>query len=126
MAAKLDKLAKLLPPEKKKVTQELFNEKDMKNSWLNRKGSYPYAWMDSIEKMYYEGLPPKECFYNDLTQEHISDEEYQTAWDIFNHYGFTTFKDYHMHYLKLDVCLIADVCENLRDLSLEKYGIDPF
>ena len=42
---------------------------------------------------------------------HISDEQYlhlQNVWDTFN---FNTFEDFHDHYLKKDVLLLADIFE---------------
>jgi len=34
-------------------------------------------------------------------------------------------KDYHDHYLTLDVTLLADVFENFRDVALREYKLDP-
>ena len=34
-------------------------------------------------------------------------------------------KDYHNHYLIIDILLLADVFENFRKMSLETYGLDP-
>ena len=39
------------------------------------KGFFPYQWVDSLEKLKFEALPPQEAFYSTLRQECISDED---------------------------------------------------
>ena len=39
--------------------------------------------------------------------------------------GFKTFKDFHNHYLKKDVLLLADVFEKFISTSLKYYNLDP-
>ena len=85
---------------------------------LKGKDAYPYEWVDSYEKLNYQELPPKECFYlsikdgkRDNNNGHISNEKYfhlQNIWNIFN---FNKFRGFHNHYLKKDVLLLADVFE---------------
>ena len=40
------------------------------------KGFVPYQWVDSVDKLKFESLPPQEAFYSTLKQECISDEDY--------------------------------------------------
>ena len=40
------------------------------------KGFFPYQWVDSLDKLKFESLPPQEAFYSTLKQECISDEDY--------------------------------------------------
>ena len=61
----------------------------------------------------------------DRSDGHISDEQYQhlqNVWDIFD---FNTFEDFHDHYLKKDVLLLADVFEKLIFTCLKYYKLDP-
>ena len=44
-----------------------------------RKVVYPYDYVDSIKKLDEASLPPKEAFYSKLTDEGITDEDYQHA-----------------------------------------------
>ena len=84
------------------------------------------------EKFNYQQLPSKECFYSSLkdskrinSEGHISDEQYfhlQNIWDIFN---FNTFEDFHDHYLKKDILLLADSFEKCVSTCLKYYGLDP-
>ena len=92
---------------------------------LLRKGVYPYEWMDSMEKMDNENLPPKEAFYSTLTMLHISDEDYCHAQKVWETFHMTCMRDYHDLYLKTDVLLLADCFQNFRQKCMEFYQLDP-
>ena len=77
-----------------------------------RKGVYPYDYMDSFDK-FNEKLPSKEEFYSILNNEHISDEDYKHAQDVWNTFSCKNMGDYHNFYLASDVLLLADVFENI-------------
>ena len=99
---------------------------------LKRKDAYPYEWVDSYKKFIYPRLPPKESFYSSIDDGkrgkgdgHISNNQYlhlKLAWKEF---GFKTFRDFHNHYLKKDVLLLADVSEKFISPSLKYYNLDP-
>ncbi|GBM25008.1 hypothetical protein AVEN_50349-1 [Araneus ventricosus] len=92
---------------------------------MARKGCYPYDYFDSFAKFNGNVLPPKSAFFNSLSNEKVSDEDYEFAqrtWDIFN---LRTLGDFHDLYVASDVLLLADVFENFRTLSLNYYKIDP-
>jgi len=57
-------------------------------------------------------LPCKDEFYNTLTEECISDEDYKRAQDTWDNFKIQNMQQYHDHYLALDVLLLADVFEN--------------
>ena len=92
---------------------------------LSQKGVYPYDWVDDISKLDYKGLPPRINFYNKLTQELITEEEYKHALNVYEALGCKTFKDYHLAYLKCDVMFLADVFEKFRKTCVTYYGLDP-
>ena len=92
---------------------------------LCQKGHYPYEWFDDEAKFVYQGLPPIDCFYSQLSQKGISAEEYAHALKVYESMGFKTFKDYHEAYLKTDVLLLADVFENFRRTCITNYELDP-
>ena len=46
----------------------------------------------------------------------------QNVWNTFN---FNIFRDFHNHYLKKDVLLLADVFEKFISTSLKNYNLDP-
>ena len=41
----------------------------------NPKGSFPYEWFDSLEKLKHTELPPLEAFHSTLTNQSISQED---------------------------------------------------
>lgn len=92
---------------------------------LKRKGVYPYEYMSSLEKFNDTQLPPQASFYSRLNDEHITDEDYKHAQNVWKTFDMKTMKDYHNLYLKTDVLLLADVFESFRDLCLENYQLDP-
>ena len=99
---------------------------------LKGKDAYPYEWVDSYEKFNYQELPPKECFYSsikdgkrDNDNGHISNEQYLHLQNVWNTFNFNTFRDFHNHYLKKDVLLLADVFEKFISTSLKNYNLDP-
>jgi len=70
-------------------------------------------------------LPPKDAFYSSLKEEGISDDDYERAQNVWKELDCKTLKDYHDHYLKTDVLLLADVFENFRKVGMNNYGLDP-
>jgi hypothetical protein len=96
-----------------------------KVSLLLRKGVYPYDYMDSVEKFDKETLPPQECFYSVLNDEHISNADYDHATRIFETFSCQNMGDYHDLYVKSDVLLLANVFENFRNVCLKAYNLDP-
>jgi hypothetical protein len=92
---------------------------------LRRKGVYPYSWVDDYNKFNHTTLPSIEAFYNDLEDKPCSVDEYNHAINVWNTLGCNTFKDYHIHYLKSDVILLADVFENYRNMCLKEFQLDP-
>ena len=94
-------------------------------SLLLQKGIYPYNYITSLEKLSETALPKKDAFFNTLSQEHITDEEYARAQEIWKTFKCKTLGDYHDIYLMSDTCLLADVFENFRSESMQNYGLDP-
>lgn len=92
---------------------------------LRRKGVYPYSHVTEARTLEETDLPPKEAFFNDLSQEHVSDEDYSHARRVWERFGMRDMGDYHDLYLKTDVLLLADVFENFRSLCLDTYKLDP-
>ena len=122
MSSSLDKLVSNLPRESLKYTSEMF--KDNKLDLMARKGVYPYDYMDSFDKFNCQ-LPTKEDFYSILNDEHISDEDYNHAKDVWNTFNLKTMGEYHDLYLKSDILLLSDVFENFRKTCMQYYKLDP-
>ena len=90
---------------------------------LSEKGVYPYDYMNAFDKFNDEQLPSKEQFYSRLTDEDITNDDYNKA--IWKHFGIKSMGEYRDLYLKTDILLLTDVFENFRDLCLSYYGLDP-
>ena len=89
---------------------------DEKVPLLLRKGIYPYEHFDSFSKFSETCLPPRSEFFNSLKDEHISEEDYAHAQNVFKQFGCHSLSDYHDLYVKSDVLLLADVFENFREI----------
>ena len=57
---------------------------------MKKKGVYPYDYMDSFQKFGDQQLPQKKEFYSILTDEGISDEQYQHAQRVRATFGMKT------------------------------------
>ena len=64
-------------------------------------------------------------FYSGLSQEGVTDDDYQHAQEVWTTFDCQTIGDYHDLYLRTDVLLLADVFENFRKTAMETYGPDP-
>ena len=92
---------------------------------LTRKGVYPYAYMDSNKRFEEETLPARECFYNDLSKKHITDEDYAFVHKLWSTFKLKNMGELHDLYMMTDTLLLADVFENYRDVILKNYRLDP-
>ena len=123
MSSSLDNLVKNLPDEAFKLTKQEFQNEQL--NLMKQKGIYPYDYMDSFEKFNETELPTKQHFYSMLYDEHISDEQYNHAQNVWNTFNLNTIGDYHDLYLKSDILLLSDVFENFRKTCLQNYKLDP-
>ena len=123
MSSSLSNLVNNLPIEAFKYTGEEFQGEQL--SLMKKKGIYPYDYMDSFKKFEDNRLPKKEDFFSLMNDEHITDEEYQHAQNVWNKFGLSSMGEYHDLYLKSDILLLADVFENFRKACQQYYELDP-
>ena len=81
--------------------------------------------MDSWEKFDEITIPPKEVFYSTLNLEDISDEDYEHVQKVWNVFEIKNGGEYHDLYVQSDTLLLADVFQNIRNMCIEIYGLDP-
>ena len=81
--------------------------------------------MDSFEKFNEKELPTKDQFYSILNDQHITDDEYNHAKEVWNTFMIRTLGYYHDLYLVSDVLLLTDVFENFRKTCMQYYKLDP-
>ena len=60
---------------------------------------------------------------NFLFNADISDDDYLTCHKIWNEFNMKNAADYHDHYLKKDVLLLADIFENFIDVCSKFYKL---
>lgn len=120
----LSKLASTLEDHQCLEVQKYFTENDEFN-YIRQKGVFPYKYVDDFAKLNETELPSKEQFYNDLTEEYISDEEYDRATYVWNLFKCNSIGEYSDIYLKSDVLLLADIFQNFRKTCMETYKLDP-
>ena len=94
---------------------------------LQKKGVFPYSFLDTFEKHFEKSLPHyDDQWINSLSgQIDVSEEDVQHANKVWKMFGCKNFGDYLMLYLKIDVLLLADVFEKCRRLFDLVYGLDP-
>ena len=136
LSSSLDKLVKLTKKEgedKRENWHEHFANSKLNNyvkdeydlDLLTDKGIYPYDYMDDFQHFNETELPSKEHFYSNLSEQDITDEEYERAQHIWKHFNIKNLGEYHDLYLKTDVLLLTDVFENFRTQCLKDYELDP-
>ena len=92
--------------------------------------------MNIFERLNEEKLPARKYFYISTKDEkigddgkisngHISVKDYMTCEKIWNKCEMKNMGDYHDHYLKNDVLLLADASKTFIDTCLKFYELDP-
>ena len=92
---------------------------------MEKKGIYPYEYLDHVARLNYTELPPKSAFYSSLNDSDISDEDYEDAKSVWQCFSCKTLSEYHNLYNISDVLLLADIFENFRDVYVKNYELDP-
>lgn len=124
MSASLDSLSKNLESNDFcELKKQYPNDADFQ--LLIRKGIYPYEYIKSFDDLEITSLPEQKHFYSHLTDSSISDEDYEHAKNVWNHFNCMNMGQYSDLYLKTDVLLLTDIFENFRKLCIDTYQLDP-
>ena len=134
MNSSLVKLVKNLSDEDFKYLLKEFGSENLE--LLKQKCAYSYENMNTFEKGNEEKLPAKKYFYSStkngkisddgkISDGHINVKDYLTCGNTWDKFEMKNMGDYHDHYLKKDVLLLADVFEKFIDTCLKYYGLDP-
>ena len=103
---------------------------------LKQKGAHPYEYMNRFERFNEKKMPARKCFYSSTkdgkigddgkkSDGHISLKDYLTCEKIWDKFDIKDMGDYHNHYFKKYVLLLADVFKKFIDTCLKFYGLDP-
>ena len=90
---------------------------------MKYKVCFPYEFITK-ENIYYENLPSIENFYNSLKLDNISEKDYDKTLEIYKKLNCKNIKEYLDIYLKLDICLQADIFNVFRNCIWDKFEID--
>ena len=92
---------------------------------LLRKGVYPCNYMDSWERFNETKIPTRKDFYNKITQQDISEEDYNHAVNVWNTFNIKNLGEYHDLYVQVDTLQLSDIVENFRKMCTRIYQLDP-
>ena len=90
---------------------------------LNEKTCFPYEFITK-GNIYNENLPSIENFYSSLKLDNISEEDYNKTLEIYKKLNCKNIKEYLDIYLKLYICLQADIFNVFRKTIWDKFEID--
>ena len=116
----LSELSKNLNDKDKFITKEHFPGNF---ELLKYKTCFPYEFITK-ENIYNENLPSIENFYSSLKLDNISEEDYNKTLEIYKRLNCKNIKEYLDIYLKLDICLQADIFNISRKCIWDKFEID--
>ena len=92
---------------------------------LERKGVFPYEYVDDWNKYNETEFPSKENFYSNLNNSNINNSDYEYGKQIFNNLKDKNLGNYNDLYLIVDVLQMMNVFENFRNVCINTYKLDP-
>ena len=92
---------------------------------LKQNGVFCYDYIDELSKLDETALPSIDNFYNKLNDEHISDEKYAHALNVWHSFNIQNLGEYSDLYLKTDIIFLADVIEHFRKNFMVTHVLDP-
>ena len=116
----LNDLSKNLNDKNKIITREHFNDNF---ELMKYKVCFPYEFITK-ENIYNKELPPIENFYSSLKLDSISEKDYNKTLEIYKNLKCKNIEEYLDIYLKLDICLQADIFNVFRNTIWNKFEID--
>ena len=116
----LSKLSENLLDKDKIITKKHFPDNF---ELLKQKTAFPYEWLTK-ENIFDKELPSIGKFYSSLKFKKISQKEYDKTLEIYKKLKCKNVKDYLEIYMKLDVCLQADIFNSFRNTIWNKFEID--
>ena len=89
---------------------------------LKRKGIFCYEHFQSLQEIKKSrNLPPKDSFYLELNEEHITEVDYSHAQEVFKLFKCKNVADYMMLYCSLDVVLLREAFLQYRKMVMEHF-----
>ena len=116
----LSELSKNLNDKNKIITKQHFSDNF---ELLKYKTCFPYEFITK-ENIYNENLPSIENFYSSLKLVNISEKDYNKTLEMYKKLNCKNIKEYLDTYLKLDICLQADIFNVFTNTIWDKFEID--
>ena len=116
----LSQLSKNLLDKDKIITKKHFPDNF---ELLKEKVSFPYEWLNE-DNIFDKELPFIDKFYSSLKLQNVTKKEYDKTTDIYKKLKCKNVKDYLEIYMKLDICLQADIFNVFRNCIWDKFEID--
>ena len=124
MNSSLDKLVKNLVDKDFKYLVKEFDTENLKI--IKTKRCLSFEYMNSARNYFYSSTKDKKINGDGkISDGHLSIEDYMVCEKIWDKFNMKQMGDYHDHYLKKDVLLLADVFEKFIDTCLKYYELDP-
>ena len=129
LSLSLDQCAKNLPLEKLSsvkdfVATEYTENRERKFDLLSRKGVYPHSYFSGPEKFLETSLPERHNFFNVLTQQHISDEDWEFVNNVWDEFELNNLGELHDLYVAVDTLILADAMNNFREECYENFQLE--
>jgi hypothetical protein len=71
----------------------------LKESNIAEKGTFPYSYISSWEKLEETQLPPFDAFYDELEEQNVTSlKDYEKAQEMFTAFNCKTLFDYQLRY----------------------------
>ena len=116
----LSKLSENLLDKDKIITKRHFLDNF---ELLKEKICFSYEWSRK-DNLLDKNLPPIDKFYSSLKLQNISQKQYHKTIEIYNKLKCKNVKDFLEIYMKLDICLQADIFNVFRDIIWNEFEID--
>ena len=88
------------------------------------KGSFPYAWFDTLDKLEATELPPIEEFHSILMDSSIKPDEYEACQQVWIREGMTKFAKYVEYYNNADVIGLTEASNKMVTHKQETNELD--
>lgn len=125
LSSSLRSLVDLLNDSQLIHTKKIFGGNSNVIGIVKQKGFFPYEYVKSYDNLKETELPVKDQFYNNMTQEHISDTNYEFCRRVWNTFDCQFLADYMRIYCIIDTVLLADVFSSFRETCITEYKLDP-
>ena len=113
MPSSLEKLTNYLSDNDLTIVKSNYsNDEDF--NLMKRIRVFPYDYLDSENYFNETQLPSISVFFNKLTKESCSVEDYEHAPKVQKTFKRIILKDYLLLYLNVDILLVCDIFENFR------------